>query len=85
MIYIKAFVKIYNCRYKKLVHERYEIVQIEKYPILRVEKLLNLDSQRFFKISKVSQSAHIVLKDSKGNISYLYHYIDQDQLNEFYD
>ncbi len=57
------------------------MVELEKYPISRAENSLNLGGQRFYKISEVLQSAHVVPRDTKGNNFYLNNYIDWDQLN----
>ena len=75
-MYIGAFVEIYNWRFRKLVHKTHGMVKLEKYLILRVKTPLNLGGQQFYKISKVLQNAHIILKDTKGNIFYLNNYID---------
>ena len=55
------------------------MVELEKYLILKAENLLNLGGQQFYKISKVLQNAHVVPRNTEGNIVYLYNYIDQDQ------
>ena len=81
MIYIGAFVEIYNWRSRKLVHKTHGIVELEKYPILRAEKPLNLGGQRFYQISEVLQNAHVVPRDTEGNTFYLNNYIDWDQFN----
>ena len=51
-MYTRAFVKIYNQRYRRLVHETHEMVKFQKYLILRAENLLNLGSQylTFYKV-----------------------------------
>ena len=61
------------------------MVELEKYPISRVENPLNLGSQRFYKISKVLRSAHVMPRDTEGNTFYLNNYIDWDQFNQLYD
>ncbi len=61
------------------------MVEIEKYPISRAENPLNLGGQRFYKISEVLRSAHVVPRDTEGNTSYLNNYIDWDQFNQLYD
>ena len=53
VIYIKAIVKIYNWRYRRLVYKTHEMIKFEKYPILRAENPLNLGSQQFYNISNV--------------------------------
>ena len=53
MIYTGVFIEIYNWHYRKLVYVTYRIVKFEKYSILKVENLLNLGSQRFYKIFEV--------------------------------
>ena len=57
MMYSGAFVKIYNWRFRGLVYETHKIVKLKKYLISRTENLLNLGSQRFYKISEVLQYA----------------------------
>ena len=61
------------------------MVKLEKYLISRIENLLNLDSQQFYKISKVLQSAHIVPKDAESNTFYLNIYIYRNQFNQLYN
>ncbi len=61
------------------------MVELEKYPISRAENPLNLGGQRFYKISEVLQSAHVVPRDTEGNTFYLSNYIDWDQFNQIYD
>lgn len=61
------------------------MIKLEKYPILRVENPLNQSGQRFYKILKVLQVAHVVPRDTGGNTSYLNNYIDWNQLNQLYD
>ncbi len=85
MVYTGAFVEIYNQRSRGLVYETHGMVELEKYPISRAENPLNLDSQRFYKISEVLQSAHVVLRDTEGNTFYLNNYINWDQFNQLYD
>ena len=75
-MYTKAFVEIYNWRYKELIYKTHGIVKLEKYSISRAKNSLNLSSQRFYKISKVLQSAHVMPRDTKGNTFYLNNYID---------
>ena len=75
-MYIRIFIEIYNWQNKRLVYETYGIVELEKYLILKVENLLNLGSQRFYKISKLLQSAHNVLRDTKSNNFYLNNYMN---------
>ena len=84
-MYNKAFVEIYNWHYRELVHETHEIVKLEKYPISRAENPLNLSSQRFYKISEVLLSTHVMPRDGEGNTSYFNNYIDWDQFNQLYD
>ena len=84
-MYTGAFVEIYNWRSRGLVHKTHGMVKLEKYSISRAEKPLNLGGQRFYKISKVLQSAHVVPKDTEGNTFYLNNYIDWDQFNQLYD
>ena len=85
VMYTGAFVEIYNWRSRGLVHETHGMVKLEKYPISRAEKPLNLGGQRFYKISEVLQSAHVVPKDTEGNTFYLNNYIDYSQFNHLYD
>lgn len=61
------------------------MVQLEKYPISKVEKLLNLDDQRFYKISEILQSNYVVIRDTKSNTFYFKNYFDWDQFNQLYD
>ena len=44
--------------------------------MLRVKNLLNLGNQQSYKISKILQNAHIMLKDIESNTTYLYNYIE---------
>ncbi len=53
MIYTRVYVEIYNWCSRGLVHKTHGIVEIEKDPIFRAENPLNLDGQRFYKISEV--------------------------------
>ncbi len=85
MIYTKAFVEIYNWRYRKLVYKTHEIVELEKYLISKAENGLNLGGNQFYKISEVLYSAHIVLGDIESNTSYLNNYINWDQFNQLYN
>ncbi len=85
MMYTGAFVEIYTWRSRGLVHETHGMVELEKYPISRAKNPLNLGGQRFYKISEVLRSAHVVPRDTEGNTSYLNHYIDWDQFNQLYN
>ena len=78
IMYTGAFVEIYNWRFRGLVHETHGMVEFEKYPISKAENPLNLSGQRFYKISKVLQSAHVVPRDNEDNTFYLNNYIDWD-------
>lgn len=44
-MYIKALVKIYKCRSRRLVYETYRIINLEKYLILIPKNPLNLGGQ----------------------------------------
>lgn len=81
VMYIRVFVEIYNQRYRKLVYETHGMVEFEKYPISRVESPLNLGGQQLYKISKVLPIAHVMLRDTETNTSYLNNYINQDEFN----
>ena len=70
-MYTRAFVEIYNWRYRKLVHKTHRIVKPEKYLILRAKNSLYLGSQQFYKIFELLQSTHIMLSNNESNISYL--------------
>ena len=78
VIYTRAFIELYNWCSSELVYETHGIVKLEKYPISRAENSLNLVGQRFYKISEVLQSAHILGRDTKSNTFYLNNYIDWD-------
>ena len=84
-MYTGAFVEIYNWQNRGLIHETHEMVKLEKYPISRIENPLNLESQRFYKIFEVLQSAHVVPRDTEGKTFYLNNYIDWDQFNQLYN
>ncbi len=85
IMYIRAFVKIYNWHYRGQIYETYGMVELEKYPISKAKNPLNLGSQQFYKISKILQSAYVVPRDTEGNISYLNNYINKDLFNQLYD
>ena len=85
MMYTGGFVKIYNWRSRELVYKTHQIVELEKYLISKAEKPLNLGGQQFYKISEVLQSAHVMLRDTKGNTLYLNNYINWDQFNQLYN
>ncbi len=85
MVYTGAFVEIYNRRSRELVYETHRMIKLEKYPISRAENPLNPGGQRFYKISEVLQSAHVVPRDTEGNTFYLNNYINWDQFNQLYD
>ena len=53
MMYIGAFIEIYNWRYRGLGREIHGMVKLEKYLISRIKNSLKLGSQQFYKISKV--------------------------------
>ena len=84
-MYTGALVEIYNWYSRGLVHKTYRMVELEKYLILRAEKSLNLGGQRFYKISEVLGSVHIVPRDTKSTTFYLNNYIDWDQFNQLYN
>ena len=84
-MYTRAFVKIYNWCSRELVHETHGMVELEKYPISKAENPLNLGGQRFYKISEVLRSAHVVSRDTEGNTFYLNNYINWDQFNQLYN
>ena len=44
VMYIRAFIEIYNWRFRRLVYKTHGIVKLEKYLISRLENPLNLDS-----------------------------------------
>ena len=85
VMYIGAFVEIYNWRNRRLVHETHGMVEFKKYPISRAKNLLNLGSQRFYKTFEILQSAYVVLRDIESITFYLNNYIDWDQFNQLYD
>ena len=85
VIYTRAFVEIYNWQNRRQVHETHGMVEIEKCLISRAENPLNLGSQRFYKISNILQSAHVVQRDTEGNTFYLNNYINWDQFNQLYN
>ena len=76
MIYTGTFIEIYNWRFRGLVHKTHEMVKLAKYLILRAESLLNLGGQRFYKISEILQSAHVMPRSTEDNTLYLNNYID---------
>ncbi len=80
-MYIGAFVEIYNWRSRELVYETHRMVELEKYPISRAKNPLNRGAQRFYKISEVLKSVHVMPRDTEGNTFYLNNYIDWDQFN----
>lgn len=43
MMYIAAFVEIYNWQSRKLVYKTHEIVKVEKYPIPKAKNFLDSD------------------------------------------
>lgn len=76
VIYIKAFIKIYNWYNHGLVYKTHEIVELEKYTILRAKNFLNFGVYQFYKISLILCNSYVVPRNNKGNIFYLNHYID---------
>lgn len=52
-MYTEVFVKIYNWHNRRLVDKTQGILELEKYLISRVENYFNLNTQQFYKISKV--------------------------------
>ena len=57
----------------------------EKSPILKARNLLNFSGQRFYKISEVLRSAHIVSRNTENNIFYFNNFIDCDHFNQLYN
>lgn len=50
--------------------------------MLRAENLFNFRNKPFYKIYKVFQNAHILLKDTDDNNFELRNYIHRDQFNK---
>lgn len=77
-MYIEAFIVIYNWQNRELVYKTNGMVKLEKYLISRAEYFLNLDSQKFYKISEILQSAYVMPRNTKGNTFYLNNYSNWD-------
>lgn len=45
VMYTKAFVRIYNWRFRELVHKTYGIGKLKRYPISRAENFFNIGGQ----------------------------------------
>ncbi len=84
IIYIGAFVELYNWRNRRQVHEIHGMVELEKMRASTAEYLRNLGTYCIMKISSILRSAHIVPRDQEKIVFYVNNYIDWDQFNQLY-
>ncbi len=81
IIYIGAFVELYNWRNRREVHEIYGIIELEKIHTSTAEHSRNLDTYRIVEISSILCSAYVVPRDQEMIVFYINNYIDWDQFN----
>ncbi len=84
IIYIKAFVELYNWRNRGQVHEIHGIVKLEKMRASRTEHPRNLGAHYIVERSSILHSAHIILRDQERILFYVNNYINWNQFNQLY-
>ena len=76
IIFIRAFIKLYNLKNRRQVHKFYRIVEFEKMYILMAKHLCNLAAYYIVKISLILRTAYIISKNQKKIVFYVNNYIN---------
>lgn len=81
IIYIKAFVQLYNQKNHRQIFEINGIIKLEKIYILIAKNFCNLGAHQIIKILLVLHSAYIISMDKNKLVFNVNNYIDWDKLN----
>ncbi len=84
IIYIGAFVELYNWRNRGQVHEIHGIVELEKMRTSMAKHPRNLGAHCIAEISLILRSVHVVPRDQERIVFYVNNYIDWNQFNQLY-
>ncbi len=81
VIYIGAFVELYNRRNCGQVHEIYGMIELKKMCASITENPRNLDAHQIIEIFSVLRNAPMIPKDQNKVVFYVNNYIDWNQFN----
>ncbi len=84
IIYIGAFIELYNERNRGQVHEIYGIVELEKMRAWTAKHLRNLGAYHIVEIFSILRSVLVVPKNQEKIVFYINNYVDWDQFNQLY-
>lgn len=85
VIYIKAFVELYNQKIREQVHKILEMIKFEKMHTSTVDNFCNLGGDQVIKISSILQTAYVVSRDQEKVVLHINNYIYWYQFNQLYD
>ncbi|KAI9840208.1 MAG: hypothetical protein M1837_001836 [Sclerophora amabilis] len=82
-VYAGALVEIWHPRNRGLSLEIHGMVEVERWPESRARQPRNLGQRRFYGMSTILRSAHVI--PARDKVSYVNNYIDWDQYNTLYE
>ena len=82
--YMAAFIELLRLRDKGWVHHIHSMVEVKDWPIVHSQNPRNIGHRRFFDMSMILRSAHIVPTGTTG-VYYINNYVDWDQYNTIFD
>lgn len=85
VIYIKAFVELYNWTNHRQIYKIYRIIKLWKIRVLTAENPGNLSGHQIIEISLVFYNAYVITKDQEKFVFYINNYMDWNQFNQLYD
>lgn len=85
IIYIRAFIELYNKKNSGPLYEIQKMVRFKKIYALTTKNSYNLGNYWMVEISHILHIAYIVLENYNKFVFYVNKYIDCDQLSQLYD
>jgi len=82
--YTGVFINLLRLRNNGQVHGIHGMVEVEDWPQVRTQNPRNIGYRRFFDMSTILRSAHIIPTDNTG-LYYVNNYVDWDQYNTIFD
>ncbi len=84
-VYTEVLIKRLRKRHQELSHEIHDMIKMKNWSINLIRNSQKLETHRFYWLTNVIQSTHVMLMNENMNIYYVNNYIDWDQYNTLYD
>lgn len=84
-VYTEILIKHLRKRHQELSHEIYDMIEMKNWSINLIRNSWKLKTHRFYWLTNVIRSAHVMLMNENMSIYYVNNYIDWNQYNTLYD